>query len=350
MNSYDPLYDYLNARSWDGGSLISNFLITHMGAVTVNDLGEDITEYVRKVSTRFFLACVARGLDPGVKADNVLIVEGEQGIMKSTAFDVLGGQWYTDTKIDISNKDSRMLASIKWIIELGELASLKGKDNEALKTFLSAREDTMRLPYAATVESFPRHAIFVGTTNHDQFLSDTTGNRRYWPVKCNKIDLEAIKRDRDQLWAEAVARYRLATDATNLHTNCLGGERWWFEPYESREVNAQTQARMIDSPMADMILDWWVKQDTTKRGPTRGHDVAINALMMPLERINRETLTQVGIAMTTLGFSKHRVRVDGRQVWVYKPNEYLMRVTLATRTRSHLALVEQDPNAEANPS
>ena len=172
-----------------------------------------------------------------MKVDTVLILEGQQGLRKSSALAVLGGEWFCDTAIDIANKDSWALVGSKWIFELAEMQTVRGsRDVDALKGFITRREDVYRPPYGRVAVKSPRRAVFVGTTNAAEYLKhDPSGYRRFWPVDCgDRIDLEGLKRDRDQLWAEAVVRLK-------------AGEQWWLTDSEAKLAEAQAEERAEES-------------------------------------------------------------------------------------------------------
>lgn len=202
-NSFHPVREYLDARQaeWDGKSRIDRWLITYGGA-------ED-NEYTRKVGAIPLIAAVRRVRQPGCKFDEMLVLESEQGTNKSSALAVLAvnEQWFND---DCPlNADSKVLIeqlSGCWIAEMGELKGLRRGEVESVKSTLSRRVDKARLAYGRLSEEHPRQCVFFGTTNDSAYLRDMTGNRRFWPVRVPRFDLETLRADRDQLWAEAATR------------------------------------------------------------------------------------------------------------------------------------------------
>ena len=206
---YHPVKEYLDGLSWDGVERLDTLLIDYLGA-------ED-TPYVRAVTRKTFVAAVARIYEPGIKFDSILVLNGPQGIGKSTFFARLGREWYSDSLAISDMKDKTAAEKLQgyWILELGELAGIRKMDVETVKSFVTRTDDKYRHAYGVNVESHPRSCVIVGSTNSDGgFLRDITGNRRFWPVrvlgdgKYKPWDLIDV----DQIWAEAIERYRLGEE------------------------------------------------------------------------------------------------------------------------------------------
>jgi putative DNA primase/helicase len=170
-------------------------------------LGVANTDYSRAVGSRWLISPVARIFRPGAKADCCLILEGPQGIRKSTALRTLAGEYFTDELADLGSKDAAMQTRGVWMIELSELDSLSHSEVARIKAFMSRTTDRFRPPYGMRLVESPRQCVFAGTVNHSTYLRDETGGRRFWPVTCGQIDIEALGRDRNQLWAEAKAGF-----------------------------------------------------------------------------------------------------------------------------------------------
>lgn len=199
---FNPLLEYLDPLAWDGKPRVDSWLVDYVGA-------ED-TPYVRGVGRLMLLGAVARAYRPGVKFDSMVVLEGPQGTFKSTLLRKLGGEW-TLEGIPHKNPNDRDVVDAMlgyWIVEMEELASLRRSDVDSLKAFLSRTRDRARLAYARNSEDFPRRCVFVGTTNDTTYLTDMTGNRRFLPVRIGRIKVDAVERDRDQLWAEAVREWK----------------------------------------------------------------------------------------------------------------------------------------------
>lgn len=226
-HSYHPIRDYLNGLTWDGVPRLDRIIIDYMGA-------ED-SELNRAMSRKHFVAAVARVFNPGCKYDYCLIMSGAEGIGKSTLLRVMGGKWFNDSITTLEGKEGMEQLRRAWVVELGELSSIKRSDVEQVKAHLSKQVDIYRAAYARRVLEHPRQCVFCGTTNEALFLKGDTGNRRFWVIpvvaelRKHKDWSEAIRRDRDQLWAEAVHYYKQG------------------EPlYLSEELEAQAKQRQQD--------------------------------------------------------------------------------------------------------
>lgn len=211
-NAFHPIKLYLESLTWDGVPRIDTFLVEYMGA-------ED-NAYTREAFRKMLLAAVTRIYEPGRKFDTALVFYSEQGAGKSTLIQRLSKGWFNDSLTNLSGKESYEAIQFAWLVELAELSALRKSDVEAVKNFISKREDTYRGAYARRVKTHKRQCVFFGSTNDDEFLKDATGNRRFFPV--------AVKRTRkthiifepkfdaivDQLWAEAMEGYMLGEALT----------------------------------------------------------------------------------------------------------------------------------------
>ncbi|CUH95897.1 hypothetical protein P22_1983 [Propionispora sp. 2/2-37] len=207
---FHPVRDFLNGLEWDGKERIETLLIDYLGA---EDNG-----YIRTVTRKMMVAAVARIMQPGVKFDTMLVLIGKQGIGKSYFLSRLGGTWFSDSIKDINHKDIYQLIQGRWIIEMGELAGLKKADEESVKHFLSKQIDHFRMPYGKNVMDCPRQCVFWGSSNRDDFIRDSTGGRRFWPVRCGVQDVtksvfkELPDSEIGQIWAEAMSYYLIGED------------------------------------------------------------------------------------------------------------------------------------------
>jgi len=217
--SVHPVRDYLSSLTWDQVPRIDVWLERYLGVrPDAANAG-----YVAAVGARWLISAVARIYKPGCKADHLLILEGDQGTLKSSAIAALvSPEWFADELGEMGSKDTALQLCGKWVIELPELDSLTRSEVSRAKAFLSRQADHFRPPYARRPDDFPRQCVFVGTCNRETYLQDETGGRRFWPVVYCQIDLDALRCDRDQLWAEALEQFR-------------AGAIWWLDtPEEPR--------------------------------------------------------------------------------------------------------------------
>ncbi len=314
-NGFDPIADYLNSLTWDGTERISNFFGKYMSAA-----GNQ--EHIARVSRCFLISLVARAMHPGCDVQTVPILRGGQGVGKSRSLRALGGAFFSDTKLDIRSHDARLVASSTWLIELGELASLKGADMEAVKGFVSAPSDKFRPPYGRAPEVFYRRAVFAGSTNRREFLEDDTGLRRWWPIEVGACDVEGVARDRDQLFAEAVVAYR-------------AGEKWFLSAEAAKVAENEADQFSVTSIHEEQIVSWFNKQPIHERpAELTVYEIATRVFGMTDDRLDSRAKQVIGYAIARLGFIKARKRSGGKQLWYYKTPDDIMKAQRETKPRS----------------
>lgn len=343
-NSFDPLKDYLNGVRHDRTKRIDTFLEVYCGAETEDEEGNDITEYLRKISRRFLMGAAARGLKPGCQMDNVLILEGEQGVKKSRFLRALGGEFFADSTMNVTDKDSKMLVSQHWIIELAELSSLRPNETEAQKGFFSSPVDKFRPPYAHAVEKFPRRCVCVGTTNDYKYMYDPTGARRPWPVRCRALDARRVKKDRDLIWAEAVAEYKagftcpdcLASNDgdTSKEEDRCEKHRWWLTLEENKKYLEGQNNQRIRSGFAGVLKSWLLAFKPELR-PTELTTtvIALEALSIPPDRIESH-FKAIGLAAAALKMEHKQRMVNGKREWMYVVPEEMRTAPILTGVES----------------
>ena len=244
-----PVREYLNRLQWDGTPRLETWTINHLGAAD--------TPVNRTFGASWMIAAVARIMQPGAKADYMLILEGPQGAKKSSALATLAGDgWFTDELAEIGSKDAALQMRGVWIIEIAELDAIGRAEVSRIKAFLSRTVDRYRPPYDRYVVDVPRQCVFAGSVNHDTYLRDETGNRRFWPVRCGRIDLDALRRDRDQLWAEAVVRYRQ-------------GAIWWIDDHDLIAAASVEQEARVEPDAWHALIERWLVFE--KRQVNRGY-------------------------------------------------------------------------------
>ncbi|MFH0901527.1 MAG: VapE domain-containing protein [Pseudomonadota bacterium] len=234
---FHPIREYLEGLQWDATIRLDRWLTEYLGA--------EETEYTRAVGVRWLISAVARVMDPGCQVDHMLVLEGPQGRRKSTALRTLcGPEWYAERISEPTKKDAAEEMAGCWIAEFSEMASIRRSDVESVKAFISRRVDRYRPSYGRSVVEQPRQCVLAGSTNENCYLADSTGARRFWPVACGTIEIEAITRDRDQIWAEARSRY-------------VSGERWWLETEAlAAQASGEQDARYTGDPWTDLVAEW----------------------------------------------------------------------------------------------
>lgn len=244
-NKFNPLQDYLRGLTWDGTERLDTLLIRYLRA-------EDC-EYVRAVTRKWFTAAVARAMQPGRKFDNMLVLVGDQGVGKSTLVQIMSKGRFSDSITDLKGKSAYEQLRGAWLIEFGELASMKRAEVETVKNFVSKTEDSYRPAYGEFTQTYKRMCVFFGTTNEIEFLKDRTGARRFWPVQVHARladvveaggALLGLEEEVDQLWAEAVHRWK-------------SGEKLWLSDAAVNEAAMTAQDRFsVQDEMAGQIPEY----------------------------------------------------------------------------------------------
>lgn len=238
-NSYHPVRTYLQGLKWDGTWRLETWLQTYLGA-------KGDAKYLGPVGRRFLISAVARIMRPGCQADHTMVLEGEQGIRKSSAVKVLAvrDEWFVDRLPELGSADAAAQLAGHWIVELAELASIRSAASvEGVKAYLTRREDVYRPPYGRRPVTCARQCVFFGSTNESHYLRDPTGNRRFWPVKCTKVDLASLERDRDQLWAEAMMLFN-------------EGEQWHLTAEEAALASGEQSDRVLTTELEADIAEF----------------------------------------------------------------------------------------------
>ncbi len=293
-NAFHPVRDFLDGLVWDGEGRVDTWLTRYLGARPGH--------YPSAVGRRWLISAIARILQPGCKADCALILEGDQGLKKSSAAAVLGGEWFTDEIDELGTKDASLQTCGVWIIELSELDSMSKSEASRIKAFMSRSTDRFRPPYAHLIES-PRQCVFIGTVNHSSYLRDETGARRFWPVECHSIDLKALEEDRDQLWAEAVTLYR-------------EGCPWWLNTdHLIQAAGIEQQSRYERDPWDEPIRDYL---SAPGRSETSVADLLTACLHKDRALWSQSDFNRVARCLKSQGWERYRANVDEQRSWRYR--------------------------------
>lgn len=302
-NKYNPVVDAIDGLKWDGTPRVDAWLSYYLGA--------DQTEANRMFGRRWLVGAIARAKEPGCKMDNMIILEGPQGLKKSSALralsDGLVPHVFTDEMSDPNSKDAALQMQGAWIIEISELDSFKRAEVSQIKAWLARQTDRLRRPYGKIVEEFPRSCVFAGTVNpvgNSGYLKDPTGGRRFWPVMCKAIDLDALSKDARQLWAEAAAIY-------------AAGERWWLTQEEEEVAFAVQSERYEDDPYSELIDNALTMTTETTMNTILG------ILEIPIQNRSVLVARRIEAHLSTRGWTKDK-RPGGRVFYVRPKKEVLV--------------------------
>ena len=316
-----PVREYLDSLKWDGTQRLDKWLITYLGAA------DNSTN--RMIGAKFLLMLVARVTKPGCKADYMLVLESPQGEGKSQALRLLMANpaWFTDHLPDLGSKDAALQIQGVWLVEASEMDAMSRADVSRIKAFLTSPVDRLRPPYGKVAVDFPRQCAFAGSTNQRDYLQDETGGRRFWCVPVGTwgtghIDLASLERDRDQLFAEAVVRFK-------------NEEPWYPVEPEHHKLLAEIQAQRYEqSAWTDAVLAWcenpqgavwddyaksYVEariQSTTERVTLA--EILQYGLQKPLRQITRRDEMTVARILKSTGWERRQEITDAKKrSWFY---------------------------------
>lgn len=287
---FHPVREALRALApWDGTRRLPFWVSDYLGV--------EPTEYTALVGKFFVRGMIRRVMHQGpegYKFDYCPVLEGPQGLGKSEVCRILAWNWFCDTDLDLSNKDSLLALPGHWVYEIPELGGLMKAEERKQKSFLSRQSDEFRPPYGKRLMKVPRQNVFIGTTNEEEYLKDPTGGRRFWPLRCgDQFNLEGLRGAREQLFAEAMA---------DLEAN----ERCWPDREEQKRLFDPEQAkRGMQEPLDDLLLDW-VKGRTT---PFSMADAAVDALKLSADKLTPAITTRLGLALKRLGCTREEDRL-----------------------------------------
>jgi len=299
---FHPVREHLEGLGpWDGVERLPFWLEECLGASAGNP------EYLKIVGRLFLVGLVARVLEPGIKWDYMPILEGPQGKGKSTALRIIGGEWFADTPLRLGDKDAYMALDGVWLYEIGEMDAFNRAETTAVKAFVTTQVDHYREPYARRTVDRPRQVAFAGTTNQGEYLKDTTGNRRFFPIRLpGSLELDKLAAWRGQLLAEA------------LHVFRSGSRLFASREEEAQYIRPEQESREIVDPWVYKLQDWLEDPLQRMSDQFTSLELLTDAIGLEVEKIdnNRGAATRIGNLMARLGWRKDR-RSTGRREWVY---------------------------------
>jgi putative DNA primase/helicase len=304
-NRFHEVRDFLATLTWDGKPRLKDWLTAFLGA--------EQSEYHELVAVKYLVQAVARIYKPGIKADYVIILEGAQGIGKSSTFRILFDPWFTDAAFDLGDtQEAGQIIRGMWGVELPELDSMRRADHATAKAFFSRDRDRYRNPYGRKPVTVLRQQVFGGSVNHFNYMTDDTGNRRYWPVRVAMkwaIDLDGLKAARDQLLAEAVAEYKKGTpwhvraQEKQLFDEAQE-ERYQGDAYETRIRSYLERPNEVDGPLQQVKMN----------------ELLGRALGLDTSKWTRAEQTRVGnIMLQRLCWTQERETVGTRERYYARP-------------------------------
>jgi putative DNA primase/helicase len=297
---FHPVRKYLEPLTWDGEDRLKHWLHECLGA-------EEST-YHSMVGTWFVMGMVNRVLNPGSQMDSMICLEGRQGEGKSTALRILASDaWFADTPPKIGDKDAMLALAGIWLYEIAEMDSFNRSEVTAVKSYVTSRADRVREPYTRRHVTRPRSCVLGGTTNQDQYLKDSTGARRFWPVAVGELRLDILARIRDQLFAEA------------KHLLAQPGARYWPTREESKlHIEPVQNEREIQDPWLELVALWVDQLDQRMSKSFTVSELLLKACMVHPDKIDagRSMATRIGIVMHKLGWVRRR-DTSGHRLWRY---------------------------------
>lgn len=297
---FHPVRDWLDGLCWDGVPRLDEWLPVVMGT--------DDTPYHRWVGSKFLIGAVRRVREPGCVMEDMLILEGRQGIGKSRAIRTLSGRaWFTDSLVAaLTSRDAAMGLEDIWFCEFGEIEQLIRNEVEVIKGFLSRSIDRYRRPYARNIIERPRQCVLIGTTNQNDYLRDTTGNRRFWPVECRGlaacqgyVNVALLEQHREQIWAEAAFRE-------------AAGEPHFLEQPAMRAVATVQQGERLQVDVWQEAVETYIA--TNNKTSVTTTELLTKALFFPLNQAGKREQMRTASCLQKMGWERRTTWEDGKPV------------------------------------
>lgn len=303
VNVRNEVREWADSLVWDG---------TERLWCTFHDaFGTPADDYHAGIGRCWFVSMAARIYQPGCKVDYMPVFEGVQGKSKTQALEIIGGRWFAELHEDVNKKDFFLALQGKLLVEFTELHQFTRADIDRIKGIITCRVDRYRSPFERHTADHPRQCVFAGTTNRDDWVTDDTGARRFWPVACQEINLDYLRANRDQLFAEAIRKYNSCPSNATPEQRMRAGAAWWDIDFSLAEE--QQDARREIDPWFEPVADWVAGRDRISTT-----DVLEFAIALPVQKHDMSTMKRVGSILRMLGF-KRRVIKDERKnkrLWI----------------------------------
>jgi putative DNA primase/helicase len=287
----NSLTEWLDSLVWDETPRLDTWL--------ADCLGCDLDEYTMAISRNWPIGMVARAYVPGCKMDNMPVLEGVSGLSKTTFLEVLGDPWYKSLSIAFGDKDFLQAIQGAWLVEIPDMTGFSRREQSHILATITTRTDSYRASYGHTVEDHPRTTVFAATSETDDYLQDSRGRRRYWPIRCEEIDIAALRAQKDQVFAEAVQRYR-------------AGEAWYVVPNQAAEEQQQRAEKDI---WTERVLDY-CEHAKDSRGRVTMDRILFTAIEMPIAKQGISEQRRVARILREAGWI--RGRTSDSRYWTKK--------------------------------
>ncbi|MGC3959612.1 MAG: virulence-associated E family protein [Verrucomicrobiota bacterium] len=296
---HNPLLEWLEGLEWDGTPRVEAF---------ISDVyGTPRSTYNDSAGRCFLVGLIARAMQPGCQLDTMLILEGKQGLKKSSSLGVLGGEFYVELPRDFGGIEFLHDMEGAWLAEIPDMSGFRGRDIEHVKAFITLRNDKFRSKYGRRSANHPRHCVFAGTANSNDWLDDPTGGRRFIPIECAEIDLDYLKANRDQLFAEAVALYKRVGANVSSSERVSAGADWWVMP--ETETLQEQAARQQEDPWTNPIRAWLKGREIVEI-----NEIATVCLDISIDMVDQRVSRRIASVLKKSGYENKATRTEGKLI------------------------------------